>query len=319
MKKLFFVFGSLLIFTSIDAQDFKFPKNVGSYTVGIPGTQIMIDQAEVSVSDWFAFVYQNYFEEADEHFFADVNAVMPDTNLLPEKYHILFRIFYRNAIVDTTKVYINQYFFKGSNSHQKFRMPLSKTEKDWGKNNLPLAQLQNGGKMYRLLDLPMVGITYEQAKLYLNWRMNLAEENKSVIKCGYTISARMMTIEEWQKWSTVSGPRHPENKTAHIDTTNEKGCYLINVKMVNPCETCQKGIDFCGAGAVPVYSYFPDNLGIYNLFGNVWEMTNEKGIAIGGSYNNFAINSDASKTLTYSHPDSWIGFRCVLEFAKQTK
>ena len=63
----------------------------------------------------------------------------------------------------------------------------------------------------------------------------------------------------------------------------------------------------------PVKSYWPNAAGCYNLIGNVSEMTNQKGIAKGGSWINNPNEITVEKEISYTKPTAWLGFRCVAE------
>lgn len=58
-------------------------------------------------------------------------------------------------------------------------------------------------------------------------------------------------------------------------------------------------------------AFDPNDFGIYNLIGNVAEMTSSKGIAKGGSWMHKISESRIAAHQVYSEPTSWLGFRCV--------
>src|SRR5665213_2906429 len=200
---------TLLIFCSnLFGQEFKFPKITQSNFVAIPGTHIMLD-----------------------------------TNLLPEKYHLAIRMFWRlNSLTEGSTLFSNVQYY-GTNSFQYFSMPYTESEKkvekkleyeSWDSTSVRT-------RVERILTLPMVGITYEQVQMYLQWRTGLVKDDKSIIKSGYDAKVRLMTKEEWIKLATQTGPRFPENNTAHIDTVNKLGCYLLNVQVIRPCKSVLEG------------------------------------------------------------------------------
>ena len=63
----------------------------------------------------------------------------------------------------------------------------------------------------------------------------------------------------------------------------------------------------------PILAYWPNKLGIYNLIGNVAEMTSIKGIAKGGSWKHTEDEISVDKDFEYTESTSWLGFRCVFE------
>ena len=65
--------------------------------------------------------------------------------------------------------------------------------------------------------------------------------------------------------------------------------------------------------AGPVNSFFPNSFGIYNMCGNIAEMTEEKGIARGGSYDDPAWKVRISSEKTYTKATNDIGFRVGMQ------
>ncbi|MEW6470501.1 MAG: SUMF1/EgtB/PvdO family nonheme iron enzyme [Bacteroidota bacterium] len=310
MKKTLLLLALVPFFAS--AQQFKFPKKTGTATVGITGTQIMIDQGEVAISDWFAFIYATSCQDDRLEDFS----LLPDTNKMPEKCRYAVRLFLRLFDYTESTLPYSLYPFWGKNSYQKFYIPMTKEQAKGPDHNKAINELTGQALLERILDMPVTGITYEQAQQYLEWRTGLAQESKDIQKTGYKVKARMMTKEEWTKLANDAGPHQPENKTAKIDSANAEGCYMLKVKEDKPCKSSAEGIRLYGEGIVTIYSYFPDRLGLYNMFGNVAEMTQEKGVAMGGSYQDYASACDASKSVSFTGAQPWLGFRCVLEFYK---
>lgn len=305
MKKLIFFWLFMIINNLLSAQSFQFPKKIGSITTKIEGTQLMIDQGEVSVSDWFAFIYAQYFDEKQNKLLEGFEKMLPDTNCMPKKYRFMVNVFLRlqsmeNQNIDALYVYVSD------NSNVKFYIPLSVLE----------AKGDVGIKLFRFMQLPIVGVTYEQVQNYLLWRTELANLDKHIVKTGFKVKARLMKKEEWDSLSLNIGPRLPENKSKQIDSINTDGCYLLNVKIENPCNQLVENRKIFDDGAFPIYSYAPDKTGLYCIYGNVSEMTEEKGIAKGGSYLDYAADCNANKIINYSQAQPWLGFRCVLEFYK---
>lgn len=56
-----------------------------------------------------------------------------------------------------------------------------------------------------------------------------------------------------------------------------------------------------------------NNMGFYDMIGNVAEMVAEKGVAKGGSWMHYLDFSKIHLTQTYTTPSSWLGFRSVCE------
>jgi hypothetical protein len=312
MKSSRLTLAFVLLAATLFAQEFKFPKHFTTSTVGITDTKVMVDVYEVSLGDWFSFVYDEYYDVDAEKTKSGFRSVMPDTAKVPAKYLLAIRMFRRFEMEGHYAIF-NMYSYKGYTTRISFDIPIAPAEKSFGSANTAFDDLPVLGQLGRTLDLPIVGITYAQAKLFLQWREKLANEYSEVKKTNHKVKARFIKQEEVTAWANDLGPHSTTNLGTHIDTMNTY-CYLLNVKTDKPCPSNEKGIKLYGKGIFPVWAYFPDRLGIYNFFGNAWEMTDEEGIAIGGGWNDYGNVCDASKTVSYAGAEQWLGFRCVLEF-----
>lgn len=98
---------------------------------------------------------------------------------------------------------------------------------------------------------------------------------------------------------------------------NHRGCYLGNFKTPDNEKPCMpERMTSGGDGWMmmgPVETYFPNDIGLYDVVGNVAEMTSEKGKACGGSWNHPAEESTIKSINLYDGPDSAIGFRVFME------
>lgn len=102
---------------------------------------------------------------------------------------------------------------------------------------------------------------------------------------------------------------------------NHKGCYLGNFKS-EPCDCPgyrgNKPTNYDGwAAMAPTKSYFPNDIGLYDVVGNVAEMINEKGKACGGSWNHPPAESTIRSLNTYTNPDAAVGFRVFMEIIEK--
>jgi hypothetical protein len=96
---------------------------------------------------------------------------------------------------------------------------------------------------------------------------------------------------------------------------NHMGCFLGNFKVdyvEKPCPAknpAYDGWNIMGRTA----SYFPNNIGLYDVVGNVAEMIDEIGKACGGSWNDLPSESTIHSVRSYIRPDATIGFRVFME------
>jgi hypothetical protein len=96
---------------------------------------------------------------------------------------------------------------------------------------------------------------------------------------------------------------------------NHKGCFLGNfsVKEIDtPCPAHHAAFDgwiMMGRTA----SYFPNNMGFYDVVGNVGEMIDEEGKACGGSWDDPPSESTIHSVKVYTTPNATVGFRVFME------
>ncbi|MCW5912262.1 MAG: SUMF1/EgtB/PvdO family nonheme iron enzyme [Cyclobacteriaceae bacterium] len=102
---------------------------------------------------------------------------------------------------------------------------------------------------------------------------------------------------------------------------NHKKCYLGNFK-ADPCDCPgykgNKPTHYDGfAMMAPAKSYFPNDIGLYDVVGNVAEMINEKGKACGGSWNHSPAESTIRSVNAYTNPEAAVGFRVFMEIIEK--
>jgi len=100
---------------------------------------------------------------------------------------------------------------------------------------------------------------------------------------------------------------------------NNKGCALGNFKWQDDQTGCKPNQPILDGFVLtsPVGAYFPNNIGLYDVVGNVAEMVNEKGTACGGSWNHPAEESTITSINKFDGPDAAIGFRVFMEIVEQ--
>jgi hypothetical protein len=159
-------------------------------------------------------------------------------------------------------------------------------------------------KKYELMDLPITGITYEQAMDYVSYLQDVMNSCDVFTQGLYRYECFLPTPEAFDiyepKW----------------DSLNAQGCNLFNFKN-SLCAACpnskkiMKHPIFSKTGVEPTYTwgYFPDQNGVKNYKGNVAEMTSVKGVAKGGSCMHYASEAYEGRSQSYDGPAMWLGFR----------
>lgn len=172
-------------------------------------------------------------------------------------------------------------------------------------------------------DYPVVGISYSQAQAFCQWRTDrvlelLKLKNSPIKKLGY----RLPSEEEWKKaaWGTLlTGSMWPwEGDGVRWKGSKKKleGLMKLNFK-AGLFNGGGIAVNYNNAGFIttPVYSYWPNTIGLYNMCGNVAEWTEEHK-AIGGSWNDFGYHCQINTPKPVLHDStrlSTLGFRCVAE------
>ncbi len=166
-------------------------------------------------------------------------------------------------------------------------------------------------------DFPVVGVSYEQAKVFCEWRTDRVNELlEKTPKAPYRkILYRLPTKKEWELAATGKlelekfpyGYESTEFKS-HGKVYNTFNCLYERVdSTINLRET-----------VLPVLSSEANKYGIYNMIGNVSEMVAEKGISKGGHFNLYIDDCKILKDRKYYFPECWLGFRCVCEIVDKS-
>lgn len=198
---------------------------------------------------------------------------------------------------------------------------------------------------------PVVGVSYEQAINYCKWRSDIVNERykdesfrkefPGFEKYDVTVEFRLPTKDEWEyaasgALDTIAYPyglkRPLESKfyTYKIKNRSCSACLDSNDVSYNKNDiihkvefnvrddyyfdldqqpiSCEEDTLF---GLGYIYDYLANSFGLYNMIGNVVEMTASKGIAKGGSFRNSLHEFNIKTDFVYDGPEEWLGFRCV--------
>jgi formylglycine-generating enzyme required for sulfatase activity len=168
---------------------------------------------------------------------------------------------------------------------------------------------------------PVVGISHEAANQYCTWLTQ--KYNQDPKRKFQKVSFKLLTKEEW-----IFAARDSDTSKVYTWGTgfiqNNRKQFLCNFKHTSFIydSTTKKlnevpNSDNHSFITVPVKSYYPNSFGLYNMCGNVAEMTSENGIAKGGSYLEPAYNVRIASEKNYAKPQADIGFRVAMKIIEK--
>ncbi len=174
-------------------------------------------------------------------------------------------------------------------------------------------------------NFPVVGVTFQQANAYCYWRADRIMETMKFKKMGISkVTMRLPTEKEWKLAARGSLPDtaiYPwEGNEIRFTVGKKKNLGKVRLNVRIPLEEHMQVSEKAEFSYIttPVYSYWPNTIGAYNICGNVSEWVAEHK-AKGGSWHTFAkeaqINFEQS-VLADTARFADVGFRCVLEIAK---
>lgn len=152
-------------------------------------------------------------------------------------------------------------------------------------------------------DYPAVNISYEGAKLYCQW---LAEKYNA-FHPETTVEVRLPSPQEWT-YAAKGGHRLAPYPWGGYYVKNAKDCYLLNFNHEKASSIGEDGGDYTTTAT----SYFPNDYGLYNMSGNVAEMT-DADVAMGGHW--FSKSVEEVKTVSQMKidgPSRYVGFRPLM-------
>jgi len=170
---------------------------------------------------------------------------------------------------------------------------------------------------------PVVAITYEAAMEYCKWltEMYMSRPGRKFKKVTFALPSRRDWLASahagkpeymypWGRWGTKARTgeylamyRVIGDEQITFDSSTQKFVVVVS----------KEELDKRGTLPVPVRTYWhKSSLGLYNISGNVAEMVTEKGIAVGGSYNDAGYDVRIAAIRHYDQPTADIGFRIAM-------
>lgn len=175
-----------------------------------------------------------------------------------------------------------------------------------GSEYMPLARVYRWYPSYA--DYPALNISYEAVLLYCEW---LTEQYMAYPdRIFENIRFRLPNEQEWMNAARggIANIIYPWGSDRVV---NDAGESLCNFWQQESGEMVENG-EF-NATLKPVKSYFPNGFGLYNISGNIAEMTNRRGVAKGGSWRSNAAEVRIDATQQYEGPSPFVGFRIFMD------
>jgi len=244
-----------------------------------------------------------------------------------------------------SKVYDNFYMSKYEVSNLQYRTFLDELKKNGNLEKYSQAEVDSArwidslgiNEVYVHLYLrhqaynnyPVVNISYEGAVLFCEW---LTDKYNNYEKRKFKkVKFRLPQQIEWEK-AARGGIKEGDYPWGGRSLRNYKGDVVCNYFYIGDenihFDKEKITFEILGGGAVsltedkgdltcPVKSYYPNGFDIYNISGNVSEMTADKGIARGGSFLSPGYDVRIQSVDNYSHPDIYLGFRYCMDVIEQ--
>jgi sulfatase modifying factor 1 len=194
-------------------------------------------------------------------------------------------------------------------------------------------------------EYPVVGITWKQARAFCQWRSNLLNDFLLASFQSIVNDFRLPTEAEWE-YAARGGNDLAPYPWGGPYIRNARGCFLGNFKPIRGSY-----IDDGGFHTVHIFSYNPNDWGLYNMAGNVSEWTRDafdesaydfahdlnpcyeyeaqdkeanvlkRKVLRGGSWKDVGYYLQVA-TRTYEYQDTakcYAGFRCVMTYLGRAK
>lgn len=224
-----------------------------------------------------------------------------------------FVMFEKNKFVCRHEVTNKEYriflnFLRQGNEQEKFKISLYDSTQ-W-KVKFPYAfnePILNNYHSHPAYDnYPVVNISKAAAEQYCVWLANTCNTNSK-----NKINFRLPTEKEWNKFACpMPGNNLPWYGIYDYEPTNTNE-FLANIKF----SEISGGYNFQYDGSFytsQVKKYKPNKLGLYDIIGNVSELTND-GKEKGGSWYDLLEECTIDKEQNYELPDPRVGFRIIYE------
>ncbi|MEL7222945.1 MAG: SUMF1/EgtB/PvdO family nonheme iron enzyme, partial [Bacteroidota bacterium] len=177
------------------------------------------------------------------------------------------------------------------------------------------------------MNKPVSNISYDGAVEFCEWLTQTYNASDHRRKRFQEVRFYLPTAEEWETAAKGGRDLSPYPWGGPYNQ-NAKGCYLNNFNpylvslskeeaIFGPVVDSESPGDDGGYFTVPVDAYFPNDFELYNMSGNVAEMTAIEGETKGGGWLDPAYYTQIGVSKTYDLPNANVGFRIFMTVIKE--
>ena len=269
------------------------------------------DQMEITVGEWLYYLTDRAAHSPRDQW----KQFLPDTSMLPKDCRPLFEVALTHVkgkdkhIMRSYSFNINSWVDVSDTLHKEI-------------------EIARGNRKMNVMRFPIAGITHEQALDYCVWRTNtvnkmLNEDSRAAKRLDVRqVTFRLPTPEEFEHLSHHQNAKKkharkldPEHIDWPVSDSSQGGQSCKTWNYFNEDTTCnyvKRQAELFGWNSpVETGTYGSSMHGLYDLLGNVAEMTSQKGMAKGGSCTHSAAACLPRQSQSYTQPAKWLGFRCV--------
>jgi formylglycine-generating enzyme required for sulfatase activity len=164
---------------------------------------------------------------------------------------------------------------------------------------------------------PVVNVSHEAAIAYCSWLQRKIQQDNPNLEIKVMLPSR----NEWI-YAAMGGRSQAMFPWMNYYLRNKKGEPMCNFRILNDYavyrnrntgkpEIAERGMSDDHFTAT-VKSFTPNDYGLYNMCGNAAEMISEKGMAMGGSWNDYGGDVQIRAYAKYEKASPTIGFRPII-------